>query len=168
MKKSDKEFKKIIKDLVTNKKVLEMKKYRQHFDVSCFEHCYEASYICYKICKKLNWDYVSLVRAAMLHDMFLYDWRSKDNREINHWHAFYHGKISCKNALKEFDLSQKEQDIIKHHMWPVTLKFPTSKEGFLLTFVDKYCALKEITSFFVSQKRWKYSYLVYIFLMCLH
>ena len=50
------EFLSIIEELVNNKTVQEMKKYRQHYETSCFEHCYLASYYCSLICKKFNLD----------------------------------------------------------------------------------------------------------------
>ena len=141
MNKNISEFENIIHDLITNDTVQEMRKYRQHFDTSCFEHCYLAAYYCYLICKQFNLDYKSATRAAMLHDLFLYDWRDKNSHK--RFHAFHHGKTACKNACKLFDLSQKEKDIIIRHMWPVTLSFPNSIEGLILTFVDKYCAIYE-------------------------
>lgn len=135
------EFQDIIHELIQNPTVQEMRNYRQHFQTSCYEHCYQASYYCYKIAKRFHWDYRSVARAAMLHDLFLYDWREKTNR--HGLHAYTHGKTACKNASALFPLSEKEKDIITKHMWPVTLAFPKSKEGFLLTFVDKYCAIEE-------------------------
>ena len=48
-----------------------------------------------------------------------------------------------KNASKIFDLNDKEKDMIINHMWPVTVNLPKSFEGFILTFVDKYCAMNE-------------------------
>lgn len=138
----DDEFQQIIKPLISNSTVQEMKKYKQHYETSCFEHCYCASYYCYLICKKYHLDYKSATRAAMLHDLFLYDWRVRqpDRKGL---HAFTHGQTACKNACKLFDLNEKEKDIIIKHMWPVTIEFPKSIEGFILTFVDKYCALSE-------------------------
>ncbi len=162
------EFELILKDIVSNKVVREMKNYRQHYSTTCFDHCYDAAYTCFLICKKLNWDYVSATRGAMLHDLFLYDWRKKDNR-TNKWHAFTHGKIACENAKKEFILTEKEQDIIKSHMWPLTVKLPKSKEAMLLTFVDKYCALKEFKNHVVSQiktgKVFRYATFLYMFII---
>lgn len=143
--KNNKEFQIIIEDLINNKTVQEMKKYMQHSNTSCFEHCYLVAYYCYCICKKFNLDYKSVTRAAMLHDFFLYNWRTEKN--IGGLHAFVHGKIACENACKLFNLSEKEKDIIIKHMWPVTVAFPHSIEGFILTFVDKYCAMYE---FFTS------------------
>ena len=63
-----KEFINIIKDLINNETVQQMKNYRQHFNSSCFDHCLEVAYWSYLICKKLGLDYVSAARACMLHD----------------------------------------------------------------------------------------------------
>lgn len=139
---NDKEFQSIIRELIENDTVQEMKKYRQHYETSCFEHCYTAAYYCYLICKKYDLDYRSATRAAMLHDLFLYDWRKKQPNKKG-LHAFTHGKTACENACKLFNLNEKEKDIIIKHMWPVTIEFPKSVEGFILTFVDKYCAISE-------------------------
>lgn len=147
MKSKDEEFENIIKDIINNDTVKKMQNYRQHFNTSCYDHCYNASYYCYKIAKKFNWDYISVTRAAMLHDLFLYDWRKRENNR-KRFHAFRHGNIACQNACKLFDLTPKEQDIIKRHMFPVTPIPPSSKEGLLLTLVDKYCGLIEIKSKF--------------------
>ena len=153
------EFENIISDLITNETVLQMKNYKQHFNTSCFEHCYFAAYYCYYICKKLNLDYKSATRAAMLHDLFLYDWRDKNSHRP--FHAFHHGKTACKNACSLFELNPKEQDMIIKHMWPVTFAFPNSIEGLVLTFVDKYCALYEswqsVKSYIFSKKCFRYA-----------
>ena len=160
----DKEFLSIVEELVNNETVQEMKKYRQHYETSCFDHCYIASYYCYRICKKLNLDYHSATRAAMLHDLFLYDWRERqpDRKGL---HAFTHGKTACENACRLFDLNEKEKDIIIKHMWPVTTAFPKSIEGFILTFVDKYCAMQETFDVFKSKAFTKATFrYVYAFL----
>lgn len=146
----NKEFQEIIKPLIANETVQQMKNFKQHYETTCFEHCYMASFYCYIICKKYNLDYKSATRAAMLHDLFLYDWRKKQT-DRKGLHAFTHAKIACENACKIFDLNEKEKSIIKTHMWPVTLSFPKSKEAFILTLVDKYCALSE--SFTVYKQR---------------
>lgn len=145
--KNKEEFENIIKDIKENETVNLMKNYRQHFNTSCYEHCYNASYYCFLIAKKLHWDYKSVARAAMLHDLFLYDWRKRENNRKG-FHAFTHGNTACQNACKLFNLTEKEQNIIKRHMFPVTLIPPKSKEGLLLTLVDKYCGLIEIKSKF--------------------
>ena len=95
------EFINIIKDLINNETVQQMKNYRQHFNSSCFDQCLEVAYWSYLICKKLGLDYVSAARAGMLHDLFLYDWRnSKKKLNLEHFHAFIHPKIALENATK--------------------------------------------------------------------
>lgn len=164
---NEKEFQMIVKELINNETVQEMKNYRQHYETTCFEHCYTAAYYCFLIGKKYHLDYKSLTRAAMLHDLFLYDWRVRqpDRKGL---HAFTHGKKACENACKLFDLNEKEKDIIIKHMWPVTIKFPKSIEGFVLTFVDKYCALSEtfrvLKSRLFMKQAFRYAY-VFLSLM---
>ena len=83
-------------------------------------------------------------------------------------HAFTHGKQACKNACKIFDLNEKEKDIIIKHMWPVTIEFPKSIEGFVLTFVDKYCAMAESFEVFRSRLFRKQAFrYAYVFLSLL-
>ena len=158
---NDKEFQSIIDKLITNDTVQQMKNYRQHYETSCFDHCYMVAYYCYLICKKYSLDYKSATRAAMLHDLFLYDWRV-NQPNVKGLHAFTHGKIACTNACKLFDLNEKEKDMIIKHMWPLTIQFPNSLEGFILTFVDKYCAMSESFDIFKSRlfmrKTFRYAY----------
>ena len=97
------EFLEIVEELITNETVQQMKNFRQHYQTSCYEHCYLAAYYCYVICKKYHLDYRSATRAAMLHDLFLYDWRKRqpDRKGL---HAFTHGKTAMNNACCLFDL----------------------------------------------------------------
>ena len=148
--KQDKEFAAILSDLLENPLVIEMKKYRQHYNVSTFEHSVSVAYISYKICKKLNLDYVSMARAGLLHDLFLYDWR--EERPVPSFfkkHAFSHPDIALKNAEKICDLNNKEKNIIRNHMWPVTFyRLPHSREAFIITVVDKYVTISESINYY--------------------
>ena len=101
---ADKEFIATISDIIENPIVQEMKNYRQHYETNCFDHCLMASYLCYHFCKKYNLDYVSVARAAMLHDLFLYDWRKRQKGRKG-LHAFTHPKTAYENACKLFDFS---------------------------------------------------------------
>lgn len=166
----DKEFNLILKDIIINKTVLEMKKYNQHYNTSCFDHCYQVSYMCYKLGKKLKLDYKSLAVGAMLHDLFLYDWRlPKKDRVEKGLHAFTHGKRALDNANKLFKLNYIEQDMILNHMWPLTLRIPKTKECFLLTIIDKYSAFLEIKKGIILslEKNYyiKYASVMYILLI---
>ena len=158
---SNDEFIQMIDDLLNNDTVKQMKNFRQHYETSCFDHCLIASYYCYLYGKKFNLDYVSCARAAMLHDLFLYDWRKKQD-DRKGLHAFTHPKTAYENASKLFDLNEKEKDIILKHMWPVTIALPKYKESYLLTLIDKYCALnesyQEIYNRFCQKKLFRYAY----------
>ena len=139
---NDKEYMNIVKDIISNEMVQEMKQYRQHYNVSCFDHCLYVSYNLYSICKKHNLDYKSAARAGLVHDLFLYDWRKRQDGRKG-LHAYTHPKTAYDNAKRIFNLNEKEKDIILKHMWPVTLQLPKYKETFLITFVDKYFAYSE-------------------------
>lgn len=139
---SDKEYMDIVKDLLINETVLKMKQYRQHFNVSCFDHCLFVSYNAYLVCKKHNLDYKSVARAGLLHDLYLYNWRKRENGRKG-LHAYTHGRTALENAMKIADLNDKEKDIIRKHMWPVTVALPKYKETFVITYVDKIMAIVE-------------------------
>ena len=100
-----------------------------------------------KINKELNLgcDEKKLVRGALLHDYFLYDWHKREKRNIHpKLHGFYHPFIALNNAEKEYELSDKEKDIICKHMWPLTLwKLPLYRESWLVCFTDKFISIKE-------------------------
>lgn len=167
MMKHDEEFNLIISDIASNPYVLDMKNFRQHCDTNTYDHCYMVAYTSYKICKKFNLDYIKAARAGMLHDFYLYDWREKST--WHKWHAFKHGNFASINASKLFDLSDKELSMIRTHMWPVTLTLPNSKEGFILTIADKYCASKESLDYYrrILFRSQTYSYikaLIWVFL----
>lgn len=162
------EFRAIIKDIVENDTVQQMRNFRQHYDTSCFEHCYKVALYNYIICKKLNLDYISAARAGMLHDLFLYDWRIREPGR-KRFHAFHHPRIALNNSLKIFNLNEKEQDIILKHMWPITIIPPKSMEAFITTLVDKYCALSESYVHYKQNRKlnlvYRYAYVFLSFLV---
>lgn len=112
----------------------------QHQHSTRLEHSINVSYTSYKIAKKLGWDAQSTARGALLHDFFYYDWRVT---KFNKSHAWVHPRIAVKNARKLVNLNAKEEDIILKHMWGATIAPPRYKEGYIVTLVDKYWAVKE-------------------------
>ena len=138
----DTEYINIVKDIITNELVQKMKLYRQHYNVTCFDHCLYVSYNLYLMCKRFHLDYISAARAGMVHDLFLYDWRRRQNGRKG-LHAFTHPKLAYENARKFMNLNEKERDIILKHMWPVTLAIPRYRETLLMIYIDKYMAIVE-------------------------
>jgi uncharacterized protein len=89
--------------------------------------------------KRLSLDCRAIVRGALLHDLFFYDWL----REGPRLHGFRHPNISLKNARKVTFLSRKEEDIIKKHMWPLTIIPPFYKESLIVSLVDTFCSTRD-------------------------
>jgi uncharacterized protein len=136
------EFKGCILDLARHESIGLMENLRHHGETSCLQHSLHVSYISYRLCRRLGFDYRSAARGALLHDFFLYDWHiTKPDKGL---HGFTHPHTALENADTFFRLSDKEKDIIIKHMWPLTVKPPKYKEAFIVAFADKYCALIEI------------------------
>lgn len=92
---------------------------------------------------KISCNKRDLVRGALLHDYFLYDWHDKNHVNPLRLHGFHHPGIALRNAGKEYVLSDREKDIIKKHMWPLTIVPPMCREAWIVTAADKYCSLLE-------------------------
>ena len=121
----------------------ELRKFRQHGSVSVYEHSVRVAEMALKLARRfhLKVDEAALVRGALLHDYFLYDWHDPDpDRPL---HGFYHPKAALKNAERDYGVSEREADIIAHHMFPLTPLPPKTKEGALVCLADKLCAIHE-------------------------
>lgn len=147
------------KDIILSPEAQEMKKYIQHGETTVFEHCVAvAKYsllIAYFLERtlKIGVDKDSLVKGALLHDYFLYDWHFKDHP--NRFHGFTHPSVARNNADRDFELNDVERDIIAKHMFPLTPFLPMYRESFIVSIADKWCALAETFKIDVS------SYIIY-------
>jgi len=136
-------YKTILKDIEQNSRFLQTKEATQHGETTIYQHCQNVALYCLHLANKFKWkiDETSMIRGALLHDYFLYDWHDKKARKNPH--GYVHPGIALKNAQQDFDLNKIERDVIKHHMFPLTLCPPHTKEGFLITLADKICSIKE-------------------------
>ena len=74
----------------------------------------------------------------MLHDLFLYDWHTHARETGERLHGFTHAEKAYKNAGKILRLNRVERDVIRNHMWPVTLRsVPRTREGWMIVLTDK-------------------------------
>jgi uncharacterized protein len=135
------EYEKCIDELINHDKVQMMRQFKHHHSITCFEHSVNVSFYSYMICRAFGQDYKSAARGGLLHDLFLYDWRT--TKLIGGKHAFLHPEIALSNASALFRLNYIEQDIILKHMFPLTPKPPLYKESFVVCLVDKCCAFTE-------------------------
>ncbi len=117
----------------------------QHGNMSVRQHTINVARYSVLISEKLgiDCDRRALVRGALLHDYFLYDWHERDHANPLRLHGFHHPGIALKNAESEFALTDIEKDIIKKHMWPLTVVPPTCREAWIVSMADKYCSLME-------------------------
>lgn len=143
---TDLEFYYAISDILANKVVMSSDKILHHSKTSCYRHMFNVSYYTYKMCKWFNLDYVSAARGAMLHDLYLYTWHKQGGvvKKILNNHRWVHPKIALQNATEYFDLNNIEKDIIKKHMWPVTISLPKYAETFIVGIADKFCCILEV------------------------
>jgi len=144
------EFQMCIDDLINHESIQKMKLYRHHSSVSCFEHSLNVSYTSFRLCRALGWEYTSAARGGLLHDLFLYDWRTYQPPEG--LHGFVHPRLALNNALEVCALNAIETDIILKHMFPLTWSPPRFKESMLVCLLDSLCSLWEILYSLFSRK----------------
>ena len=144
-----------ISDLLESRSVEHLKDFSHHLGTSRFQHCLNVSYYNFLICRKLGLDAKSGARAGLLHDFFFYNRQDKTAVNIKGPHVSVHPIVAFENACDHFPINELEGDMIVCHMWPLTKNFPRHRESFVITFVDKFCAVAEIASCAVKKARRK-------------
>ena len=132
------EFYEIVNEYITHPKVLEMKNYMHH-GINRYDHSFNVAYYTYRVTKRLNLNYKSATKAAMLHDFFLGEVKQKNGYSRLLIHPFY----AVQNSKKYFKINKMEEDIIKHHMFPITPIPPMSIEGWIVDICDDIASVKE-------------------------
>ena len=136
-------------DILTSPLVLASRDCVQHGSISVYTHCLMVTKYALLLAKRLGirCNLRSLVRGALLHDFFMYDWhweKMPDEVKRKGLHGFTHPGTAARNAKKYFNVSRKVYDIINCHMFPLTLtRMPKSTEGWLVCLADKYCSTLE-------------------------
>lgn len=122
------------------------KEFIQHGTCSVYEHCLRVAGLSCRIAARLpgTADMDSLMRGALLHDYFLYDWHEKDSS--HRLHGFFHPGKALENAREDFLLTAREEDIISRHMFPLTPIPPITREAWIVCMADKICSLQETLS----------------------
>ena len=118
----------------------------QHGDVSVYEHVVSVARASAAAGASLERmgvrvDRPSLIRGALLHDYFLYDWYDPD--PSHRLHGFTHPAAALARALEDFELTERERNIIARHMFPLVPIPPTCREAWIVCMADKACALHE-------------------------
>lgn len=131
--------------------------FMQHGHISVFEHCVEVAYMSCRLASslRLNVDYTSLIRGALLHDYFLYDWHDAGDGS-HHFHGFTHPRRALENAMRDIALNETEQAVILRHMFPLTPIPPDRREAWLVCLADKICATMETLHMTQIKSKTKY------------
>lgn len=128
----------------------------QHGDVSVYAHVLSVARHSLRMAQVLarvgvDIDTRSLVRGALLHDYFLYDWHDSDSS--HRLHGFKHPFFALERAEEDFDLTPIERNIIARHMFPLVPIPPVCREAWIVCLADKACALGETIGGRVGGKR---------------
>ena len=116
---------------------------RQHGKTSVYEHSLQVAQMSLHLARYMGMkvDRRKLIRGALLHDYFLYDWHDPGNGHP--LHGFSHPQTAWENASTDYDPTDLEKAIITHHMFPLTLRPPHSQEAWIVCLADKICAFLE-------------------------
>ena len=135
----------IYQSFLSNEKILRMKEIPMHRGSNCYEHTFKVAKRAIHHCeksKKKNINLEVVLIGAILHDYYLYDWRT-DRSKIK-THAKQHELIAAENAIKDFSISKEIKEVIETHMWPINIKnYPKSREAKIVSVSDKLVALCE-------------------------
>ncbi len=132
------EFFVLIQPMLENPEYQKMKNIVHH-GISRIDHSIRVAYFSYRITKALHLDYRETTQAAMLHDFFLDE--VLDENVVNRLRR--HPKYAVCNALRYFSLSDKQIDIIRTHMFPITFTPPKYLESWIVDMVDDIAAIYE-------------------------
>lgn len=132
------------RDILSGKNMQIEKQCLQHGRVTVYSHSIRVALLSLKLAAwlRLRVDQRAMLRGALLHDYFLYDWHVKD--KSHRLHGFCHARKALHNAERDFILGEKERDIIRSHMFPLNLRsIPRCRESVLVCLADKISALEE-------------------------
>lgn len=145
---NDTEYMLIVDNILKNTEFNKIKEI-EHHGTTRYDHSLRVSYASYKVAKALKLDYTETARAGLLHDFFLSDEeRTTKERFIS---TFIHPKTSVDNSIREFDISGREMDIIRTHMFPLNPAIPKYAESWVVSIIDKVVGTYEFGHKFGKQ-----------------
>lgn len=161
----------IVEDILMSDEFQKRKLFMHHHNLSVWDHSILVSFNAFVAASYFNADKRICAIAGLLHDFYDQAWidtpeiRKLDNGShaqnlgkkvpLFKMHGFTHGPAAAKNYVKYFpELEDKRiTNSIERHMFPLTIKPPKYKEGFIVTLVDKLNSCKELPSVtFIANK----------------
>ena len=115
------EFSEQVREFAEDERYQRLKDYTQHGNISTYTHCLRVARKSHNLARRLHIrvNEKEMLKGAMLHDYFLYDWHEKS--DWHRLHGFSHAERALKNASRDFDLTYREKEIIRCHMFPLNI-----------------------------------------------
>lgn len=141
-------------DIILSPKTKVLKTFMQHGETSVYAHSLAVAKYSLLFAQflektfKMKLDKDSIVRGALLHDYFLYDWHVMGKGKRTH--GLTHPRTAMNNADRDFGLNDLEKDIILKHMFPITPIPPKHRESFIVDIADTWCAICEALKIDIS------------------
>ena len=146
-KKQQENFQDIIQDITDNQH-FNLLTTELHHGITRYQHSMRVAKWTYAVCNKLHMKNTeAITRAALLHDFYVNDDLVTDNSAKA---LGEHPSVALTNSKKYFNINKLQEDIIVYHMFPCTLTMPKTKEGWLVSGVDKLVGTYEMLRFKTS------------------
>ena len=140
------EFLELTRELLDSDQVRMMGRWKHHGPVTTLDHSLFVAYSSYRVARFLRLDAHAAARGGLLHDLYLYDSKDKSAHPGNQ--CFDHPVFALRNAQALCGrLTEKEQNIIISHMWPLARRMPRCREALVVNLADKLCATAEVLGY---------------------
>lgn len=140
------------RDILGSDEMQTTRTFTQHGRVSVYEHSLKVTDMCLTLADalRIRTDRRSLIRGALLHDFFLYDWHDKE--KWHRLHGYTHASRALSNAMTKFTLNRCERNMIYTHMFPLNVThIPRFRESILLCTADKIVSTAETVKGFINK-----------------
>ena len=160
-----------VESILLNDEFQKRKLFPHHHNLSVWDHSILVSFRSFIMAKTFNADERKTAIAGLLHDFYPWAWMYNEELEdldggkyleevytkhpLFEMHGFTHANAAAENYVKFFPELEDEiiTNAIKRHMFPLNIVPPKTKEGFIITFVDKVNSFNELPSpSFVTDK----------------
>ncbi len=141
----EKEYEEIVKEIIEHPEFQKRKKYAHHGDITVYDHCLKVSKKAYSLARFFHTDYKSAAIAGLLHDFYEKPWQDDpEKHKFFEQHGFTHAKNAKDNARQYFAkyMTPEIENAILRHMFPLNIKPPRYKVGWIVTLADKIVSLE--------------------------
>lgn len=147
----DQRIEPILNTLLAEGRLSMESQYLQHGTTTILEHSIGVAEQALRLADRMHCriDETAMIRGALLHDYYLYDWH--DSKTAPSMHGFRHPLIALERAREDYTLTPIEENIIQRHMFPLTPIPPLYLEAWLVCMADKICATQETAAPYIGR-----------------